>query len=154
MRAVVALGSNLGDRRANLTWGLEALVSLGKIRPSPLVMESPDESRQGPDFLNTVALLEGTAPDPRRLLESLLGIELERGRDRNLGRNAPRTLDLDLIAVEGWTGSWSWPAPAGLRALGPRLELVLPHPRAGARAFVLEPLRALDPALVPWILPP
>lgn len=143
MNAVIALGSNLGDRRANLAAGVEGLGELGGVRVSSLVMETPDESGRGPDYLNTVALLATAIDDPRRLLEALLRIELRCGRDRTQGRNAPRTLDLDLIAVGGESGKWTWEAPEELRLLGPELSLELPHPRAFTRPFVLEPWRAL-----------
>ena len=143
MKAIVALGSNLGDRAANLASGLRALAALGAVTPSPLQMETPDESGSGPDYLNTVALLDTGLQDPRRLLETLLRIELQLGRDRGQGRNAPRTLDLDLICVEGIQGAWHWPSPADLSLLGPQLSLTLPHPRAHRRTFVLEPLQAL-----------
>ena len=143
MRTIVALGSNLGDRRGHLDAGLRALASLGSVLPSPVVMASPDESGRGPDYLNTVVRLDTGIEDPRRLLEELLRIELRLGRDRGPGRNAPRTLDLDLIRAEGWEGSWTWPAPPDLGALGAELALTLPHPRAAARPFVVEPLRAL-----------
>ena len=143
MNAVIALGSNLGDRRANLAAGIEGLGELGVVRVSSLVMETPDESGQGPDYLNTVALLTTDIEDPRRLLEALLRIELRCGRDRGQGRNAPRTLDLDLITVNGQTGTWTWETPEDLRMLGLELRLELPHPRAFTRPFVLEPWRAL-----------
>ena len=107
------------------------------------MMETPDESLLGPDYLNTVALLATEIEDPRRLLEALLRIELRCGRDRGQGRNAPRTLDLDLIAVSGQTGTWTWETPEDLRKLGLELRLELPHPRAFTRPFVLEPWRAL-----------
>jgi 2-amino-4-hydroxy-6-hydroxymethyldihydropteridine diphosphokinase len=145
VRALVALGSNLGDRRASLEAGLEALAGLGRVAVSPLWTETPDESGRGPDYLNTVALLETGGDDPRALLESLLRAELGLGRDRAQGRNAPRTLDLDLVAVEGREGSWAWPAPPDLRVLGPELTLELPHPRARRRPFVMDPARALGP---------
>ncbi|HET8715323.1 MAG TPA: 2-amino-4-hydroxy-6-hydroxymethyldihydropteridine diphosphokinase [Holophagaceae bacterium] len=145
MIAIVALGSNLGDRRAHLEAGLGALDTLGAVTPSPLVMETPDESGRGPAYLNTVARLVTEEGDPRRLLEALLRLERAQGRDRSAGRNAPRTLDLDLITTDGPKGRWSWDTPEDLReALGPALELELPHPRAFARPFVLEPWRALD----------
>ena len=143
MRCLVALGSNLGDRRRHLALGLEALAGLGPSTPSPLVLETADESGLGPDYLNTVARVETSLEEPRLMLEALLRAELRLGRDRTLGANAPRTLDLDLIAVEGLRGHWAWPAPPDLLALGPRLTLDLPHPRAGQRAFVMEPLKAL-----------
>ena len=142
MRALVALGSNLGDRRAHLEAGLALLAELGTVTVSPLWTETPDESATGPDYLNTVALLD-TALDPRALLEALLRAELRQGRDRTTGRNAPRTLDLDLIQAEGKEGRWTWPAPPDLAALGQDLELQLPHPRAKTRPFVVDPARAL-----------
>lgn len=154
MKAVIALGSNLGDRRAHLDAGLTALRSLGAVVPSPLVMETPDESGRGPAYLNTVAILVTEEADPRRLLESLLRLELGAGRDRSAGRNAPRTLDLDLITTDGAQGNWTWPAPEDLRALGPELTLELPHPRAFSRPFVLEPWRALsDPGACGGVIP-
>ena len=108
MKAVIALGSNLGDRQAHLEAGLVALRTLGAVVPSPLVMETPDESGRGPAYLNTVAILVTEEADPRRLLEALLRLELAEGRDRTAGRNAPRTLDLDLITADGPPGNWTW----------------------------------------------
>ena len=143
MKALVALGSNLGDRRAHLEAGLARLRDLGSVTPSPLVMETSDEAGLGPAYLNTVALLESEETDPRRLLEALFRLELAEGRDRSAGRNAPRTLDLDLIAIEGFQGSWKWPRPEGLAVPWAELDLELPHPRARQRDFVMEPLRAL-----------
>ncbi len=154
MKAVIALGSNLGDRRAHLEAGLTALRTLGTVLPSPLVMETPDESGRGPAYLNTVAILVTKEADPRRLLEALLRLELAAGRDRNAGRNAPRTLDLDLITTDGSPGNWMWATPEDLRALGPELNLELPHPRAFSRPFVLEPWRALsDPGTCGGVIP-
>lgn len=145
MIAIIALGSNLGDRRAHLAAGLEALSTLGEVTPSPLVMETPDESGLGPAYLNTVARVVMEEMDPCRLLEALLRLERAQGRDRSAGRNAPRTLDLDLITTDGAKGHWTWDAPEDLREnLGPTLDLELPHPRAFTRPFVLEPWRALD----------
>jgi len=149
VRCCIALGSNLGDRWASLAAGLEALRHLGWVTPSPKVMETPDESGSGPDYLNTVVFLETERDDPRVLLEELLRIELRLGRDRAQGRNAPRTLDLDLIEVQDRSGSWRWPAPEDLRMLGEELTLELPHPRARDRAFVQEPLAALRSVLEP-----
>jgi 2-amino-4-hydroxy-6-hydroxymethyldihydropteridine diphosphokinase len=147
VRAIVALGSNLGDREEHLKAGLAALAELGSVTASPQVMETPDVSGKGPDFLNTVALLATSLEDPRRLLEELLRAELRLGRDRSDGRCAPRTLDLDLIAVEGHQGSFRWSSPPDLQALGSTLVLDLPHPRAPGRSFVTEPLQSLVDAL-------
>ncbi len=146
MIALVALGSNLGDRSAHLEAGLEALRELGSVMPSPLVVETPDESGRGPAYLNTVVRLDARLEDPCRLLEALLRAELRLGRDRSQGRNAPRSLDLDLIEVDGQQGRWAWPTPEDLRILGPELTLELPHPRAHLRVFVQEPMRVLPRA--------
>jgi len=154
MKAVVALGSNLGDRQRHLEAGLAGLRTLGAVLPSPLVMETPDESGQGPTYLNTVALLVTDETDPCRLLESLLRLELAAGRDRSTGKNAPRTLDLDLITTDGPRGSWTWDTPEDLGKLGSTLSLELPHPRAFSRPFVLEPWRALsDPGECGGVIP-
>jgi len=120
-----------------------ALGKLGTLEASPLVIETPDESGLGPAYLNTAAVLDCREEDPRRLLEAVFRIELAQGRDRSAGRNAPRTLDLDLIAAEGFRGSWRWPRPEGLAVPWEMLELDLPHPRARQREFVMAPLRAL-----------
>lgn len=140
MKVVIALGSNLGDRRAHLEAGLRALAELGPVTHSPLVMETPDESGSGPDYLNTVARLDTNLEDPRRLLEELLRIELRCGRKRPAPPNAPRTLDLDLVEAEGQKGCWEWASPKDLRIVADRLFLELPHPRAAGRTFVQEPL--------------
>ena len=144
MKAVIALGSNLGDRRAHLEVGLAALRNLGTVLASPLVMETPDESGCGPAYLNTVAILVTNESDPCRLLEALLRLELAEGRDRTAGKNAPRTLDLDLITTDGPPGRWVWRTAGDLLIMGPELSLELPHPRAFSRPFVLEPWRALS----------
>lgn len=143
MRVLIALGSNLGDRLAHLDAGLAAMHAIGKVSPSPLVMETPDESGLGPAYLNTAAVLDWAGADPKHLLEALFRIELAQGRDRCAGRNAPRTLDLDIIAVEGQCGTWRWPRPEGLAVPWDTLELILPHPRARQREFVMAPIRAL-----------
>ncbi len=149
MRVLVALGSNLGDRLAHLQAGLEGLRELGEVITSPLVMETPDESGTGPAYLNTIAWIDtdldnADLDNPCRILEALLRLELRMGRSRRGAiRNAPRTLDLDLIDAEGLSGNWRWPTPQDLADLGPELTLELPHPRALARPFVMEPLKAL-----------
>jgi len=149
LTAYIALGSNLGDRRENISFGVRRLGRLGRVTASPLVVEADDEAGLGPPYLNTAAKLESQLSDPRRLLEECLRIELECGRARPAPPNSPRALDLDLVAAEGLRGEWEWDAPADLLCLGPKLTLALPHPRAGARAFVLGPLRAIAPELGP-----
>jgi 2-amino-4-hydroxy-6-hydroxymethyldihydropteridine diphosphokinase len=149
--AYIALGSNLGDRPGNIAFGLRRLAALGRVTASPLTVEADDEAGLGPPYLNTAARLETGIDDPRRLLEECLRIELECGRARPAPPNSPRTLDLDLAAVEGLRGEWEWGAPADLLCLGPRLALALPHPRAGARGFVAGPLAAIAPDIGRWL---
>jgi 2-amino-4-hydroxy-6-hydroxymethyldihydropteridine diphosphokinase len=131
----VALGSNLGDRAARLGAALEALRGLPRTR---LVARSRiyETAPVGPPqrrYLNAVAQLR-TRLAPRALLARLLAIERAQGRRRGSARNAPRTLDLDLLLYDD------------LRIAQPDLEI--PHPRLHQRAFVLEPLRELAGSLV------
>jgi len=124
----VAMGSNLGDRDAHLAAGLAALRATEGIEVaavSPLYETDPvGPPPQGP-YLNGAIQLS-TRLDPHALLGRLLEIEAAEGRTRGAGRNAARTLDLDLLLY-------------GDRKLaGPDLEV--PHPRLAERPFVLEPL--------------
>jgi 2-amino-4-hydroxy-6-hydroxymethyldihydropteridine diphosphokinase len=144
MIAYIALGSNSGDRPKNISSGVSELRKLGQLTPSPLIIETDDESGVGPPYLNTVIKLDAHIDDPRILLEECLRMELVCGRDRTLPPNSPRTLDLDLIAAKGWLGNWVWDTPDDLLQLGPTLTLTLPHPRATSREFVMEPLKAIE----------
>ena len=139
--AIVSLGSNLGaegsSSRAVLADALRHLQRLSKqpLQVSALYQTSPLDSPPGaPDFMNAVALLY-VAPviSAAAFLQQLHEIEYKFGRSRGAERNQPRTLDLDLIAfgVE--------------RGAGP--ELILPHPRAHLRRFVMAPLAELAPDL-------
>ena len=131
--AYVGLGANLGDARAAIERGLAAIASLPGTRVesvSRLYRTAPVDA-SGPDFVNAVARLRTTL-DPHALLQALLRIERAEGRQRPY-RNAPRTLDLDLL---------TWDA---LELNTP--DLVLPHPRMHERAFVLAPLAELAPEL-------
>jgi 2-amino-4-hydroxy-6-hydroxymethyldihydropteridine diphosphokinase len=138
--AYIALGSNLNDRRKNIALGIIALEELGQLTPSPLIMESDDEAGLGPPYLNTVVRLETQITDPCVLLEECLRIELANGRDRTLPPGSARTLDIDLITVEECCGVWEWDSPKDLMQVATTLTLILPHPRAGHRDFVREPL--------------
>ncbi len=133
---VVALGSNLGDRRAHLAYAVTRLEAvLDRLRVSPLIESTfvgDSAIAPQPDYLNGVAIGRSTA-DPAALLSELHAIESERGRERPYA-GAPRTLDLDLILMDNLVVS------------GP--ELVLPHPRFRERRFVLEPLATLAPDLI------
>jgi len=125
----IALGSNLGARRAHLAFAAERIAALlDDLRLSPVIETEPvgvDEPQ--PPYLN--AVVTGTTTlGAAELLEALLDIERERGRTRPAPR-APRTLDLDLILY-------------GDRVID-RDGLTVPHPRFRERRFVLEPLAEL-----------
>jgi len=132
-RAAIALGSNLGDRAANLERALAALALLPGTRlvaRSTFVETSPVGPPQ-PDFLNAAAIVR-TSLSPEALLGALLGIEAAMGRARTQAKG-PRVIDLDLL-THG----------ASIRRTR---ELTLPHPAMHRRAFVLFPLAAIAPRL-------
>lgn len=132
--AWIGLGANLGDARETIEHALKALRDTRGIESlivAPLYGSDPVDA-QGPTFVNTVAQIHTTlAPLP--LLDALQSIEQAHGRQRPF-RNAPRTLDLDLLLYEG------------VAMETPRLTL--PHPRMHERAFVLRPLSDLTQDLV------
>lgn len=132
-QAFISLGANLGDARATLVAALQQIADLpGTVlsRRSGLYRSAPVEA-QGPDYYNAVAEVH-TFLTPEALLRQLQAIEQQHGRDRPY-RNAPRTLDLDLLLFEG--------------VVQADTELTLPHPRMHLRAFVLGPLAELSPHL-------
>ncbi len=131
--AAIGLGSNLGDRAAHLDYGVSRLRSLlGGCRVSRF-RETVPVGVAGPQplFLNAAAVGE-TALPARELLEALLAIENERGRERPY-LNAPRSLDLDLLLF----------GDAAIDEPG----LIVPHPRFRERRFVLEPLAEIAPEM-------
>ena len=129
----VALGSNLGDRRAHLDSAVARLrVILDGLKVSRYFETEPLSDVPQPRYLNAAAVGRSSLP-PRDLLKALLDIEQERGRERPF-KGSPRTLDLDLILYDG------------LVLTEP--ELTLPHPRFRERPFVLEPLTSIAPDLV------
>jgi len=134
--ACVGLGSNLGHPRRRIAAALRDLARLPRTRilaVSPNYATAPlGTAAPQPDYVNAVALL-GTRLRARDLLARLQAIERRHGRRRRAGeRNAPRTLDLDLLLF------------GRLRMATRALEL--PHPRMHERAFVLRPLADLAPA--------
>jgi len=136
-RAVVALGSNLGDRVAHLRHGVSRLddPSTGRVVLQSQVFETdpiggPDN--QGP-YLNMVVVVE-TGLGPHSLMGRLLDIEREDGRVREV-HWGPRTLDLDILFFDDEVIDTD--------------DLVVPHPRWAERRFVLEPLNEVDPARCP-----
>lgn len=132
--AWIGLGANLGDARGAIDAALKALAGLSStraLRCSPLYRSAPVAS-SGPDYVNAVAAIE-TSLAPRALLARLQAIERAHGRERPY-RNAPRTLDLDLLLY-------------GDQVID-TTQLIVPHPRMHERAFVLRPLADLDANLV------
>jgi len=135
IRCHVALGSNLGNPLATVDEAIEALAALrGSIlrAMSSLYRTAPVGLKRQPDFINAVVALD-TRLEPRELLDELFKVEARFGRERSI-RNAPRTLDLDLLLYGELVQ-----ADAGL---------TLPHPRMHERAFVLAPLAEIAPGLV------
>jgi 2-amino-4-hydroxy-6-hydroxymethyldihydropteridine diphosphokinase len=133
-RCVLSLGSNLGDRLAKLQGAVDSLADTPDVAVTAVSSVYETQPVGAPEgsgaFLNAVVLLDSTLP-ARVLLDRCQAVETAFGRERTGVVNAPRTLDVDLIVV------------------GDRLaddeDLVLPHPRAHERAFVLVPWAELEP---------
>jgi 2-amino-4-hydroxy-6-hydroxymethyldihydropteridine diphosphokinase len=135
-RAVLSLGSNLGDRYAHLRGAVrqlgESVVLVSGIYETP-----PWGDTEQPAYLNAVVLVVDPGAGPRDWLERARACETVAGRIRDPQRRfGPRTLDVDVIAV--WNGD---DAPV----VSDDPELTLPHPRAHERAFVLKPWLDLQP---------
>lgn len=132
-RVVLALGSNLGERLATLQGAVDAIADTPDVwvtAVSPVYETEPVDAPAGSEpFLNAVLLLDTTLA-AHRLLDRALAVEDAFDRERSEIPNAPRTLDIDLIVV-------------GDRRSDD--ELVLPHPRAHERAFVLQPWHDVEP---------
>jgi 2-amino-4-hydroxy-6-hydroxymethyldihydropteridine diphosphokinase len=133
-RAVLALGSNLGDRMSNLQGAVDSLADTPDVwvtAVSPVYETEPvDSPGDAGLFLNAVLLVDTTLP-AHTLLERALAVEDAFDRVRPIERGAPRTLDVDLIMV------------GDRRADDDQLKL--PHPRAKERAFVLQPWHDVEP---------
>ncbi|TML54507.1 MAG: 2-amino-4-hydroxy-6-hydroxymethyldihydropteridine diphosphokinase [Actinobacteria bacterium] len=135
-RAFIGLGSNLGDREAQIAAAQELLrqeEGIEVLAVSTLRLTDPVGYADQPRFLNGAAAVE-TSLSARGLLERLLAIERSLGRERGLGpRFGPRTIDLDLLVF----GAETIDEPG----------LQVPHPRLIERKFALEPLAELEPSL-------
>ncbi|HEX8986515.1 MAG TPA: 2-amino-4-hydroxy-6-hydroxymethyldihydropteridine diphosphokinase [Rhodocyclaceae bacterium] len=132
--AYVALGANLGNPELTVKAAIMALDSIPltrRIASSSLYRTAPVGLKNQPDFVNAVVALD-TRLAPNSLLNELFEIEQEFGRQRSV-RNAPRTLDLDLLLHD--------------EAVLDTPQLTLPHPRMHERAFVLAPLAEIAPDL-------
>ena len=132
-RVVVSIGSNLGDRIGALQGAVNALADTPDVwltSISSVYETEPVDAPEGSkNYLNAIVLLDTTLP-AHRLMERALTIEVAFDRERNDVRNAPRTLDIDLIQI-------------GDRRANDDM-LVLPHPRAAERGFVLIPWHELE----------
>lgn len=131
-RVFVALGANLGDRLATLRSARTALERHGRIVACSSVWET-EAVGPPPDYYNAVVELE-TNLEPHRLLDAMQAIEIAHGRVRMPARDAPRTLDLDLLL-------WG-------RQVIQTARLEVPHPKMHERSFVLEPLAEIAAAVV------
>lgn len=131
--AYIGLGANLGDRLQTLRQAVQRLGELGEVEAvSPVFETEPVGYADQPAFLNAVVRLR-TALAPAPLVERLLAIERDAGRERTFA-NAPRPLDLDLLFHGG--------------SISTEPRAIVPHPRLHQRRFVLAPLAALAPELV------
>ena len=130
MKAVIALGSNLGNRELNIDSAIAELAKIIEITHLSTNHETdPVGGPEQPKYLNSILIAE-TQLDPHELLIAMLEIENKLGRKREV-HWGPRTIDLDLIIV-------------GDEVIDSDV-LVLPHPRAHERRFVLEPWLEIDP---------
>ena len=137
MKAVIALGSNLGNRELNIDSAIAELAKIVEITHLSTNHETdPVGGPEQPKYLNAIAIAE-TELNPEELLIAMLEIENKLGRKREI-HWGPRTLDLDLIVF-------------GDEVIDSEI-LVLPHPRAQERRFVLEPWLEIEPdAYIPGI---
>ena len=133
MKAVIALGANIGDPKAQMDLAVAMLREATEvISVSDYFSTKPVSDIEQPDYLNAVCILESELP-AMDLLSLLHGIEKALGRQR-LEKWGPRTIDLDLIQYGSLLSSAD--------------ELKLPHPRAHERRFVLEPWISIDPEAI------
>ncbi|MFM8448119.1 MAG: 2-amino-4-hydroxy-6-hydroxymethyldihydropteridine diphosphokinase [Candidatus Nanopelagicaceae bacterium] len=133
MKAVIALGSNIGEPKANLDLAIALLKEATDVKQvSSYYVTKPVGYEDQPDFLNAVCIIESELP-AMELLKMLQGIEKAMGRERTI-KWGPRSIDLDIIQY----GS----------LLSNAEELTLPHPRAHERKFVLEPWHEIEPDAV------
>ncbi len=133
MKAVIALGANIGDPKAQMDLAVAMLREATEvISVSEYFSTKPVSDIEQPDYLNAVCIVESELP-AMDLLSLLHGIEKALGRQR-LEKWGPRAIDLDLIQYGSLLSSAD--------------ELKLPHPRAHERRFVLEPWVSIDPEAI------
>jgi 2-amino-4-hydroxy-6-hydroxymethyldihydropteridine diphosphokinase len=134
--AVLSLGSNLGDREGHLRSAVRSLS--GVLRAVSGVYQTPPwGDPDQPDYLNAAAIVADASAAPRYWLDLARELEERAGRVRDPKRRfGPRTLDVDVIAVRD---------DAGQPVVSDEPDLILPHPRAHLRAFVLRPWIDIEP---------
>jgi 2-amino-4-hydroxy-6-hydroxymethyldihydropteridine diphosphokinase len=133
----LSLGSNVGDREAQLRDALTRLAAIGRVvAVSSFYETEPVEFTRQPWFLNCAVALE-TSKTPRELIAAILRIEEDMGR-RRLQKKGPRSIDIDILLV----GSLVVEEP----------ELTIPHPAMHQRRFVLEPLAEIAPEVLHPVL--
>lgn len=139
----LGLGSNLGDRAANLLKALARLTARGVEidRLSSIYQTDPVGYTAQPSFLNMVARCRSGRLDPWELMRLCLETELDLGRRRELP-GGPRTIDLDLLLFDHYQAE-------GVRD---GIDLTLPHPRMHQRRFVLMPCAEIDPGVIHPVL--
>ena len=129
----LALGSNLGDRLANLKQAISSLTQQMEVKAKSEVYETPPWGYEDqPPFLNQVVKVQ-TYLDPENLLKHLKRLEVALGRKESFP-NGPRLIDIDILFYDDLVLNKS--------------SIVIPHPRLQERAFVLLPLMDIDPNLV------
>jgi 2-amino-4-hydroxy-6-hydroxymethyldihydropteridine diphosphokinase len=132
MLAYLSLGSNVGDREAQLREARRQLGAIGRVVSVSSYYETePVGFTDQPWFLNCALALE-TGQTPQQLMASILGIEQEMGRERRQ-KNGPRTIDIDILLFDD--------------SIVNSVEVTIPHPAMHARRFVLEPLAEIAPDL-------
>jgi 2-amino-4-hydroxy-6-hydroxymethyldihydropteridine diphosphokinase len=140
-RAVLSLGSNLGDRighlRAAVTGLGELVIAVSGVYETPAWGGPGPHGEQSPPYLNAAVFAVDDGVDPAAWLDRARELERRAGRQRRPDwRFAPRTLDVDVVIV--WTAD-------GEPVISDETELTLPHPRAHLRAFVLRPWLDIQP---------
>jgi 2-amino-4-hydroxy-6-hydroxymethyldihydropteridine diphosphokinase len=137
-KAFIALGSNLGDKRKNIEIAIEKIKEKGIkiLKVSSIIETEPYGYKDQDSFLNAVCLVE-TSLDPFSLLRVLLNIEEEMGRKRTF-KWGPRNIDLDIIFYDDLVIESE--------------ELIIPHPDAHNRTFVMGPISEIEPDFVHPVL--
>ena len=137
--AYLSLGSNLGDRAANLLRAVSSLVNGGLqlVAASSIYETDPVDHLDQPKFLNQVIAVAAPNLEPYSLLKFCLETETELGRQRTIPRGA-RNIDIDLLLFGDFVLDGEY---AGV-------NLILPHPRLHLRRFVLEPLAEIAPGVI------